>query len=144
MQKIIKKIICSRCGRTIELPALPNEKDLVFAEAEGWCEHINNLKGSDLCPDCYAVYQSVWKEFLWCDKMPKGLSVVTPAGKITAKQGPDSDYPGIIMELESKNGRPGVTMEYDPEEKDVIIRVWGKEDPDGDPICVARIGGKDD
>lgn len=48
------------------------------------------------------------------------------------------------MELESQNGRPGVIMEYDPEKEDVFVRVWGKDNPDGDPIYVVGIGDKED
>lgn len=152
---VVKKITCTRCGRSIELKALPDEgyggigKVEVFEKAKGWTEHFNGHKDIDLCPECSAVCQSVWDAFisgtdLRTEQHSEGIAVPTPAGNITAKQTPDPEYPGIIVELESKNERPGVTMEYDSDEEDVIIRVWGKEDPDGDPVCVARIGGKED
>ena len=102
-----------------------------------------------LFPECGAVCESPWDAFISGEdfkeqKDPDSIVVSTTAGNITAKQTPDSEYPGIIMELESQNGRPGVIMEYDPEKEDIFVRVWGKDNPDGDPIYVVGIGGKED
>lgn len=66
------------------------------------------------------------------------LTVHTDAGKIIAKVLPDKEYPGIALLLD-KNRQPGVIMDYDPFRKCIQIRVYGKEDPDGDPIHVIPI-----
>ena len=64
------------------------------------------------------------------------LYVDTPVGKIAAAILKDDEYPGIALLLENIDGQPGVIMEYDPGKKCVQVRVYGKEDPDGDPIHV--------
>lgn len=155
MVEKIKRITCTRCGKSIDLRVLPN-KDFdgigrveVFEKAKGWYERFNSHKEIDLCPECAAKSQALWEAFINEEnikgqKDSERIVVQTPAGNITAKQVPDTEYPGIIIELEGQDGRPGVIMEYDPEKKDVIIRVWGKEDPDGDPIYVVGIGDKEE
>lgn len=152
MVEKIKRITCSRCGKSIEL----KDKDFdsigrteVFKKTKGWYVRFNGHSDVDLCPECAAMSDSLWNTFISGgdfndQKDSEKIVVPTTAGKITAKQTPDPEYPGIIMELESKNGRPGVIMEYDPEKEEVFVRVWGKDDPDGDLIYVVEIGGKED
>ncbi|MBS5080408.1 MAG: hypothetical protein KH031_09635, partial [Clostridiales bacterium] len=64
------------------------------------------------------------------------LYVNTPVGKIAASVLQDEEYPGIALLLENVDGQPGVIMEYNPGKKCVQVRVYGKDDPDGDPIQV--------
>lgn len=64
------------------------------------------------------------------------LYVNTPVGKIAASVLQDEEYPGIALLFENEDGQPGVIMEYNPEKKCVQVRVYGKYDPDGDPIQV--------
>lgn len=70
------------------------------------------------------------------------LSVPTEAGKIHAKILPDKEYPGIALLLDTP-GEPGAIMEYDPYKKIVQMRVYGKEDPDGDPIYLLPMSGNE-
>lgn len=67
------------------------------------------------------------------------LYVNTPVGKIAASVLQDEEYPGIALLLENVDGQPGVIMEYNPGKKCVQVRVYGKDDPDGDPIQVLDI-----
>ena len=63
------------------------------------------------------------------------LAVHTDAGKIHAKIMPDKEYKGISLLFDDK-GQPGAILEYDPYEKKIRLRVYGKEDPDGDPVAI--------
>ena len=67
------------------------------------------------------------------------ISVETPDGMITAKIIPDLEYPGISLEFCGKDGCPGAILEYSPTVCGVQLRVYGKDEPDGDPIHVIRM-----
>nr|WP_303182493.1 hypothetical protein [Lachnoclostridium phocaeense] len=67
------------------------------------------------------------------------LSVNTPHGILKATVMPDEEYPGILTELIGPDGSPGVSVEYNPEEDAIIVRVFGKDDPDGDPVFITHI-----
>lgn len=74
-------------------------------------------------------------------KYQKKIEVETPLGKIFSTVIPDKEYPGVAL-LYDISGQPGVIMEYDPEKKCIrvrVLRVFGPEDPEGDPINVIRI-----
>ena len=54
----------------------------------------------------------------------------------------DSNYPGMFIDLrlkEDDGNSNGVTVEYDKESKDYVIRVWKREEED----YVARIQWND-
>lgn len=70
--------------------------------------------------------------------MQSKVSVKTPAGIIFAQELPDPDYPGIALLFDAA-GNPGVIMEYNPIKKYVQIRVYSKDDPDGDPTTILQI-----
>lgn len=79
--------------------------------------------------------------------VPKELRVDTPAGPITAKASGDPEYPGIWVTYDGGDGEPGALLEYTPSEVDgnmnvhkcVMLRVYGPEDPDGDPVQAYRM-----
>lgn len=62
--------------------------------------------------------------------------VMTPKGRITAKIMPDEEYPGILLEYDSGDGRPGALLEYNPTREEIQLRIYGKDEPDGDPVAV--------
>lgn len=62
------------------------------------------------------------------------LRVETKLGPIRASIIPDNEYPGIELSFEGVNGEPGATMEYSPTTDSINLRVFSKNDPDGDPI----------
>ena len=67
-------------------------------------------------------------------KMNRQIRVKTPHGVIRASSMNDMEYPGIELSLETNgNGEPGAIMEYSPVKDCVILRVYGINDPDGDP-----------
>lgn len=67
----------------------------------------------------------------------EGIRVETPHGVIRALKIPDNEYPGISLELVTKDhGEPGAIMEFNPNTRSVNLRVYGKNDPDGDPIDI--------
>lgn len=70
--------------------------------------------------------------------MREEIEIDTPIGKITATILPDTEYVGIALLYES-DGQPGAIMEYDPENKCVQLRIYGADDPDGDPVSVIKI-----
>ena len=68
-------------------------------------------------------------------RMDRQIRVKTPHGVIRASSMNDMEYPGIELSLETNgNGEPGAIMEYSPVKGCVILRVYGMNDPDGDPI----------
>lgn len=71
-------------------------------------------------------------------KYSEKIEVETPLGKIFSTVISDKEYPGVAL-LYDISGQPGVIMEYDPEKKCIRVRVFGPEDPEGDPINVIRI-----
>ena len=64
--------------------------------------------------------------------------VNTPIGNIEAIVLPDTEYPGILVEFHSdgENTGPGAILEYDPVKVKTQLRVYGKDDPEGDPVAV--------
>lgn len=68
-----------------------------------------------------------------------GIAVDTPLGHITAEVMPDKEYLGITVLFKGTAGEPGAILEYDPEKKAVLLRVYGMEDPDGDPVGIFRM-----
>ena len=52
------------------------------------------------------------------------VKVVTPAGEIKVVENPDSDYPGVWIQI---NGQDLVLVDYDEEEDTHFVRVWTKE-----------------
>lgn len=73
------------------------------------------------------------------------MAINTPLGTIFAKQIPDEEYPGIELAFSDNkcSGGPGVILEYNPLKKGIVLRVYGPNDPDGDPISVIRIDKAD-
>lgn len=59
----------------------------------------------------------------------------TKIGKIYAKTVPGS-FPGILIECETSNtaGSPGALLEYDETKKKMMLRVYGIQNPYGNPI----------
>ena len=109
---------------------------------------------AETCPVCgqYAYitgvdrsYLTLLDEFIIDPENPKReaqqreISVETPDGTITAKIMPDLEYPGISLEFCGKDGCPGAILEYSPTVCGVQLRVYGKDEPDGDPIHVIRM-----
>lgn len=63
------------------------------------------------------------------------IVVETPKGTITATRSPDNEYPGIMVEIgNSGEINPGAMLEYTSDSNKVMLRVYGKEEPEGDPI----------
>lgn len=69
------------------------------------------------------------------------LTVDTKIGKIYAKTVPGS-FPGILIECETSNtaGTPGALLEYDETKKKMMLRVYGIQNPYGNPIEKDKIG----
>lgn len=100
---------------------------------------------------CKGLFGETWMVFdefaynLKCGIVPNILCntddiiVGTPKGEIVAKVIPDQDYPGISVEYMNKNGCPGAIMEYSPTIDGIQLRVYGKNDPNGDPIEIYQI-----
>lgn len=63
------------------------------------------------------------------------ITVDTKIGKIYAKTVPGS-FPGILIECETSNtaGTPGALLEYDETKKKMMLRVYGIQNPYGNPI----------
>lgn len=73
----------------------------------------------------------------WENRGTPTITVNTPIGKIEARQIPDNEFPGILLcYAEEGCGEPGAIMEYDTIINRIIMRVYSKEDPDGDPESV--------
>lgn len=72
-------------------------------------------------------------------EVKSSISIDTPLGNITAKVMPDKEYLGIAVLFNGTAGEPGAILEYDPEKKAVLLRVYGMEDPDGDPVGLFRM-----
>ena len=66
------------------------------------------------------------------------LNISTPKGNIVAKIVPDKEYPGIGVFFNAP-GEPGVIMEYDPLNDCIQLRIYGKEDSEGDPVSIMRL-----
>lgn len=76
------------------------------------------------------------------------IYISTPAGQIKSEISPDTEYPGIWTTFEDPDGsEPGIILEYTPSEYDaemvrhkcVMLRVYSKDDPNGDPAAVFRM-----
>lgn len=67
------------------------------------------------------------------------IIVGTPKGEIVAKVIPDQEYPGISLEYVNEDGCPGAIMEYSPKIGEIQLRVYGKSDPNGDPIEIYQM-----
>ncbi len=62
------------------------------------------------------------------------LIVNTPIGNVEARIMPDEEYPGIALVFAEKGtGEPGAIMEYDPDKRAVLLRVYSADEPDGEP-----------
>ncbi|MCC2253579.1 hypothetical protein LKD70_03860 [Ruminococcus sp. CLA-AA-H200] len=73
----------------------------------------------------------------------KKIIVKTPHGNIRASQILDNEYPGIELSLVTQGfGEPGAIMEYSPTTECVNLRVYGMENPDGDPIEIFAMSHK--
>jgi hypothetical protein len=74
------------------------------------------------------------------DKKQK-ISIKTPLGEIFATPIPDQEYPGIFLGFSqnSEGGEPGVILEYDPLKNCIQARVYGPNDPDGDPMDIFQM-----
>ena len=68
----------------------------------------------------------------------ENLNISTPKGDIIAKIIPDKEYPGIGVFFNAP-GEPGAIVEYDPLKDSIQIRIYGKEDPGGDPISIMEL-----
>ena len=66
----------------------------------------------------------------------KELRVKTKLGSIRASIIPDKEYPGIELSFEGGNGEAGAIMEYSPTTDSINLRVYSKNEPDGDPIDI--------
>ena len=67
------------------------------------------------------------------------VKVMTPEGTISATVMPDPEYPGICLEYEGEDGCTGAVLEYSPTAGSVQLGVYGKDDPDGDPIDIYQM-----
>lgn len=70
--------------------------------------------------------------------MQKKLTVKTPNGSITAEPSGDLEYPGIWIIAKDENGQEyaACLFEYHQERERTELRVYGPDDPDGDPIAI--------
>lgn len=63
------------------------------------------------------------------------ISIDTVKGPICAAVIPDAEYPGISLCFAKEgSGEPGAIMEYDPVKDAIILRIYSKENPEGDPV----------
>lgn len=63
------------------------------------------------------------------------IKVNTPVGLIKAVESPDRNNPGIIVQFFTKDGREmsACSMQYMEETEKVETKIWGKDEPEGDP-----------
>lgn len=103
--------------------------------SQGW--YAYNVKVPNESPVLY-VYPY---EFNVVDENKPIIQVYTPDGVLEAKQMPDDNYPGICISLISESNKElsAVIMEYNPVENGVMLRVYGPEDPDGEPRTIIRM-----
>lgn len=107
---------------------------------------------SELYGACETLFGSTWPDFAEyrgrknigiLPDIPKDrgvmTSVMTPEGTISATVMSDPKYPGICLEYEGEDGCPGAVLEYSPTAGCVQLRVYGKDDPDGDPLDIYQI-----
>lgn len=72
------------------------------------------------------------------------IRVNTPAGPIVAKEGPDEDYPGIIIMNEKEPGQPAAILEYSDsafgnKKSCMQLRVYDMKDPDDEPVAIYQM-----
>ena len=68
------------------------------------------------------------------------ITVKTKAGTIKAFELKDSEYPGISVVYESKQGgEPGAVMSYNPKTDRIDLMIYSASDPDGDPVEIYAI-----
>lgn len=62
--------------------------------------------------------------------------VQTPGGTLKAVPSADDEYPGIVVTLLDSDGKEcgACVFEFDATQSHMSLKVWGHEDPDGDPI----------
>lgn len=143
------------CGQMILFRALTDVRDYKkyimnwFAERDIFIENLYSLAELVEPQGCYfriTEYAGEVKEekpdtFLEFEEKfkpgrKKMLRVETKLGPIRASIIPDNEYPGIELSFEGGNGEPGATMEYSPVSDSINLRVYSKNDPDGDPIDI--------
>lgn len=102
----------------------------------------------EACNELFGETWMVFDEFAY--KLKRGIVpnipcntediiVGTPKGEIVAKVIPDQEYPGISLEYVDEDGCPGAIMEYSPKINGIQLRVYGKSDPNGDPIEIYQM-----
>ena len=95
-----------------------------------------------LTPDEYKKYCKDIKE-LYPDRKINinipDITVVTKKGVIKASVIDDNEYPGIDLSYEGENGDPGAIMEYNSTKDCIDLRVYAKEDPNGDPAAIYKM-----
>ena len=127
-------------------------KDILEAKEEGkraeslvpYAKEIyKNLNGASetvTLRECIEIARSDFFEEVLKRFLSNTISVQTPKGEIAASIMPDDEYIGICLSLKVPgSGEPGAIMEYHPEAGQIQMRVWTKEDPDGDPSCVFQM-----
>ena len=67
----------------------------------------------------------------------------TPLGVISAAEIPDEEYPGIALLFKGTSGEPGAIMEYNPNQENVMLRVYNRENPDDEPCEILPMGWRD-
>ena len=82
-------------------------------------------------PDTFLEFEEKFKP-----GRKKELRVETKLGSIRASIIPDKEYPGIELSFEDGNGEPGAIMEYSPTTDSINLRIYSKNEPDGDPIDI--------
>lgn len=127
-------------------------KDILGAKKEGrraeslvpYAKEIyRNLNGASetvTLRECIEIARTDFFEEVLQRFTSDSISVQTPKGEIAAKIMPDDEYIGICLSLkEPGSGEPGAIMEYHPEAGQIQLRVWTKDNPDGDPNCVFQM-----
>lgn len=91
---------------------------------------MHNLLGDDEFEE--------WRRDVGNYQQPPIGVIKTPIGRIAAFVSPDSEYPGFLVEFhpDGENTGPGAILEYDPIKAKTQLRVYGKDDPEGDPVAV--------
>lgn len=71
----------------------------------------------------------------------KEFCVETPVGIIKAIESPDKDNPGIVLMFLGRDGREmsACSMQYMEDTRRIESRMWGKDDPDGEPVASCGI-----
>ena len=132
LQEIAKDILNSkREGRRAE--SLVSYAKEIYKNLNGATETVTLRECIEIARNDF--YEEVLKRFV-----SGSISVSTSKGTVSAQIMPDNEYIGIgLFFKEPGTGEPGAIMEYNPDANAIQLRVWSKDNPDGDPDTIYQM-----